>query len=559
MAKKNKKEEFVFLPLGGVGEIGMNLYLYGYGPAWQREWLMVDLGITFPGVQEPGVDVIMPDIRFIEEESDNLRGIVLTHAHEDHFGAIIDLWPRLEAPIYATPFTAGLLKAKIIESGMENQIDLNVIPLKSKLSLGPFDIELVTLTHSIPEPNGLYIKTPNCKLFHSGDWKLDPQPIVGEPTDIERLKEIGEEGVDILVCDSTNAISDGTSSSEGDVATNLVDVIASATSRIAVTTFASNLARLLSIYHAARKADRHVVLVGRAMRRVIQVGRETGYVPEGLEFLDEDDYGFLPPNKVLALCTGSQGESRAAMARIAQNSHPKISLSAGDLAIYSSRAIPGNEKEISEIHNKFAERGVDVLTDKEVAIHVSGHPRQGELTQLYSWLKPKNLIPMHGEARHLLAQSELAEQSGIEPIYNVRNGHVVRLAPGPIEIIDEAPIGRLYRDGRLVLDTADVSVRDRRRLSFAGTVTVSLVLNKKGEFLSDPAITMVGIPEENAIGELMEDLIYDEVVGVVESIPKARKKDTGLVAEAVRRGVRALTNNIWGKKPLCQVIVHRLS
>lgn len=560
MAKKEKKNksELVFLPLGGVGEIGMNLYLYGVGEPWKRDWIMLDLGITFPHEHEPGVDVIMPDIRFIEEERDRLKGIVLTHAHEDHFGAVIDLWPDLQVPVYATPFTAGLLKAKLVEQGMENEIPVNVVPLKGKLSLGPFDLELVTMTHSIPEPNGVIIKTEFGTVFHTGDWKLDPTPLIGEATDVERLKTLGNEGVDVLVCDSTNALRDGTSMSEDDVARGLEEVIGNAKARVAVTTFASNLARLYSIHQAAHKAGRHVVVVGRAMRRIIQVARETGYLPDEAEFLGEDEYGYLPPDKVLALCTGSQGESRAAIARIASGSHPKITLNRGDLVVFSARAIPGNEKSISEIQNKFADKGVDVITDAEADVHVSGHPRRGELKELYSWLKPAAAIPMHGEPRHLLAHCELAEELGVTPVQNVRNGHIVRLMPGPPEIIDEAPVGRIFRDGRLLLDYDD-PIRDRRRLSFAGIVCVSIVLGKNGDLLSDPAIAMIGVPEEDAREKLIEDRIFDEVTGVIDSIPRARKKDMDLVAEAVRRAVRSLVNNIWGKKPACQVLVHRVS
>ncbi|MFQ5625551.1 MAG: ribonuclease J, partial [Methyloligellaceae bacterium] len=387
----------------------MNLYLYGFGPSAERSWLMVDMGVTFAGPAEPGIDVILPDIRFIEEECDNLAGIILTHAHEDHFGAVMSLWPKLRAPLYATPFATALLRAKLIEQGMEGDIPIEEIPTRSKLDIGPFHVELVDMAHSIPESNGLLIQTGAGSAFHTSDWKLDPTPVAGAATDERRLRKIGKEGVDALICDSTNAMRDGLSPSEADVAKTLGDIISSAPQRVAVTAFASNVARLRSAMDAAVAADRHIVIVGRAMKRVVQVAEETGYLPSGYDLLTEDDYGHLPREKVMALCTGSQGEGRAALARIAAGNHPRVSLTRGDLVLFSSRTIPGNEKAVGRVQNNLVDMGVKVITDRDAMIHVSGHPRRGELKKLYSWLKPETMVPMHGEARHLEAQADLAE------------------------------------------------------------------------------------------------------------------------------------------------------
>ncbi len=553
--EKKNGSELVFLPLGGVGEIGMNLYLYGYGASSSRRWLMVDLGITFPGDREPGVDVILPDTRFIEEERGSLSGILLTHAHEDHFGAVIDLWPRIEVPLYATPFTATLLKAKMRESGVEGQIPINEVALGSRFTIGPFDLELVDMAHSIPEPNGVVIKTDLGVVFHTGDWKLDRDPRVGPPVDEVKIRALGEQGLDALVCDSTNALSDGISPSEADVAETLAKEIASAPHRVAVTTFASNVARIQAVCEAAKAADRHIVVVGRAMNRVIQAAQDTGYLSNDLEILNDDDFGHLPRDKVVALCTGSQGESRAALARIALDEHPKVAFAKGDLVIFSSRTIPGNEKSVTRVQNGLAELGVDIITDKDALVHVSGHPRRGELEQIYKWTKPNAAVPMHGEARHLKAHAELARSLGVKHVVEARNGTVCRLLPGPAEIIDDAPTGRLFRDGRLIIPAEDQSIRIRRKLGYVGLISISIVLNNKGDVVTEPLISLSGVPEKDEDGMPMEESIHDAVMGVLESIPRPRRKDHALVGEAVRKGARAAVAEVWGKKPICSVLV----
>jgi len=549
------KKQLVFLPLGGIGEIGMNLYLYGYGPERDRKWLMVDLGVTFAGPSEPGIDLIFPDTRFIEEEYKNLEAIVLTHAHEDHYGAVMALWPKLKAPLYATPFTAALLRAKLIEEGMEGTVPIQEIPANGSFEAGPFNVELVSMAHSIPETHGLFIHTKAGKIFHTSDWKLDPKPIAGAQTDIRRLQEIGDEGLDVLVCDSTNAMRDGTSPSEADVAESLQKIIADAPQRVGVTTFASNVARLRSIMDAATRADRHIVIVGRAMKRVIQVALETGHLPHGYDLLSEDDFGYIPRDKVLALCTGSQGEGRAALARIANGNHPRVNFTSGDMVLFSSRTIPGNEKAVGRIQNELVERGVDIMTDTDALIHVSGHPRRGELEQLYSWVRPRVAIPMHGEARHLSAQAELARKLGIETVISPRNGELAQLAPGPVKIIDETPSGRIHLDGKIMVPAGDGPVEERKRLAFAGAVAISVILSSKGDIVAGPQLTATGIPALTDNGTSLQDVMISAASGALESIPRARRKDSALVAEAVRRAVRSEANTYWGKKPPCSVMV----
>jgi len=558
MSRKSdgKGADFVFLPLGGVGEIGMNLYLYGYGRGGARDWLIVDMGVTFGGEFEPGIDVILPDIRFLEEERHNIAGLLLTHAHEDHYGAIPDLWPLLgRVPIYATPFTAEMLRSKFGEMNVNvEDLPLDVVPMGGRRSIGPFDVELIAMSHSIPEPNAVAITTPLGTVLHTGDWKLDEQPLTSAPTDEARLRKIGRDGVAALICDSTNAIRDGISPSEAEVAVNLTQLIAKAPNCVAVTTFASNVARLGSVAKAAQAAGRELVIAGRAMYRVIEAAQATGYLDPDLYFHQETAFAQLPPNKVVALCTGSQGESRAALARIASGEHPSISLKAGDWVIFSSRTIPGNEKAVARVQNALSDNAVEILTDQDALVHVSGHPRRGELKQLYDWVKPDVAVPMHGEGRHLEAHAELAEDLGIKQVIRARNGTMVRLLPQPAEIIDDVPVGRLYRDGSILTSADEGQVRERRKLSFAGIISVSLILTTKGELVADPEVALNGLPEEDNQGIPLWEIARDAAIGTVESIPRPRRKDPALVTEAVRRGVRAAINQAWGKKPVCTVL-----
>ena len=543
------------MALGGLGEIGMNVYLYGLGPPDDRKWLMVDLGITFPHDAEPGVDVVLPDLTFIENDRAALAGLVLTHAHEDHLGAVLDLWPRLKCPIYATPFTAGMLNAKVAENGGRIKLPMSIVKLGSRFAVGPFDLELVTLAHSIPEPSGLAIRTPHGLVFHTGDWKLDATPLIGDPSNDARLEALGREGVLATICDSTNAMRAGRSPSEVEVAESIARIIKGARRRVAVTTFASNVARIRAVSDAAKAAGRRLVVSGRAMHRVIQVARDTGYLPEGFAALDQEHFSYLEPNEVVLLCTGSQGEARAAISRIAEDEHPEISLGRGDLVIFSARPIPGNEKAISRVQNNLSRLGCDIITDADQLVHVTGHPRRDELKQIYGWLKPQISIPMHGEARHLAEHAKLARECGVPQTQVLTDGQMLRLAPAPAMIVDEVPVGRLFRDGKLIVPEDGGPVRQRRKLSFVGLVAVAIALDKRGDIAADPEVELDGIPLETQDGRPMEDVVLSAVDGTLESIPVGRRKDEERVREAIRRAVRAAVDQAWGKKPIVKVLV----
>jgi ribonuclease J len=490
------------------------------------------------------------------EERRNILGIVLTHAHEDHFGALLDLWPRLRVPVYATRFTIAFLKEKLSEYAWGPDVPLVEVPVGGRLSIGPFDIELCSMSHSIPETNAVAIRAAGGMVLHSADWKLDPAPGAGPATDGGKLRRLGDEGIDVLVCDSTNVLGEGVSESEADVAASLRKLILDARGRVAITSFSSSVARLLAVAHAAEAAGRSLVLVGRSMLRMVDLARETGLWPENLKTLGEDDFSHLPPEHVVALLTGSQGEPRAALARIADNQHPRVKLGRGDQVIFSARTIPGNENAVIRIQNKLADMGVEVLTEwPEGPIHASGHPRRGELAKLYEWVRPRTVIPMHGEPRHLAAHVAFARAHGLGAVDGVRNGAVVRLLPGPAEIIDEAPVGRVYRDGHLLISDADDSIRQRRKLSFVGSVVVSLVVRGNGELAASPKAAFAGVPEFDSDGESFADIAEKAAIGAIESIPRPRRKDTDLVSEAVRKSVRAAVGNAWGKRPICTVLL----
>jgi len=548
--------ELVFAALGGVGEIGMNLSIYGFGDGRRRQWLIVDCGVSFASEEHlPGIDLILPDIRFLLEERKSILGLVLTHGHEDHLGALMYLWPRLNVPLYATPFTAALFEAKRVSEPGAPQIPVKIVPLGGDLSLGPFAVDFINVAHSIPESNALAIRTPAGIVLHTGDWKIDPTPIIGAPTDQKRLTALGDEGVLALIGDSTNAVRDGRSPSESEVAQTLAELIRTAPGRVAVTTFASHVGRLRAVADAARAVEREVVVVGRAMERVVQVARETGYLDGVQEFCSVESYGFLPPDKVLALCTGSQGEPRAALARIAEDEHPEVTLARGDRVIFSSRAIPGNEKAVAQVINGLVAQGVEVITDRTHLVHVSGHPRRDELRDMIGWVRPQILIPAHGEALHLAEHAELARRAGVPKVLVCRNGDLVRLAPNGPDIIDEVPSGRLYKDGSLLVNAEARTVAARRRLSFAGMVSVALALSEKGALLADPEIELIGLPDTDAAGASMTEIARDAVEEAFETLPKPRRRDPDAVAEAVRRAVRGAIAQRWNKKPICHVHV----
>ncbi len=556
MAANNDKTELVFLPLGGIGEIGMNLYLYGLGPEDDRQWLMVDLGVTFPKERDPGIEIITPDTSFIEAERANLAGIILSHAHEDHYGAVVELWPRLRAPIFATRFAATLLRGKLAQVAWGREVEVIEVGQGTRRHIGPFDVEFIDMAHSMPETNALAIRAGGGLVLHTSDWKIDAEPGIGRQTDIPRLRQLGVEGVDVLICDSTNAVVDGLTISEGEVARTFKKLVARAPARVAFTTFASNVARLVAIAQAAHEADRELVVVGRAMNRIIDAARETGYWPQHLRVLPEDQFGYLPPEKVVALCTGSQGESRAALARIAMDEHPNVALSRGDWVVYSSRTIPGNEDAVGDVQNRLAQEGIEVITESEDGpIHSSGHARRGELIQMYEWTKPGTVVPMHGEDRHLFAQVKLVRAAGHKPLMGVRNGTIARLLPGPAEIIDEAPAGRLLRDGDLLIREDDSPLHMRRKLGFAGAVTVSLVMDRHGDMAAEPQAVLLGVPDVDAEGKPFRDIVDEAIFGAFDSIPRPRRRDKKLVGEAVRRSVRGAVKAGWGKKTLCTILV----
>jgi ribonuclease J len=549
--------ELVFLPLGGIGEIGLNVYLYGLGPAEDRQWLMIDCGITFPNDAEPGVDVVLPDLRFIEEERKSLAGILITHAHEDHIGAVAEMWPRLRAPVYVTKFAAHLLKQKLQEYSHGSEVPIVEMAQNSRFKIGPFDVDLVTVAHSIPECNAIYLRTPAGNVIHTGDWKFDDTPAYGDPSDEAKFARCGEEGVRALICDSTNALLEGISHTEQEVADNLKAMIGRMKGRIAITTFASNVNRLIAIAEAARAANRELILIGRAMHRVVEAARDTGLWPEHLTHLDQDAFASLPRDRVVALVTGSQGEPQAALARIAKGEHPFVKFDQGDSIIFSSRTIPGNEAPVIRIQNQLADRGIAIITENpDGAIHASGHPRKGELTRLYRLTRPAYLVPMHGEARHLESHAAHAEAHGIMAVRRVRDGRILHLGPHDPHIVDEdVPIGRLYRDGNLVLEAGDPAVIQRKRLSWNGHVAASIVINRHGEIAAEPEVDVTGLPLRDANGANLAERALSAVYNAVESIPRAKRKDRDLVRDAVTRSIRAEMKLVWGKKPLCSVLV----
>lgn len=554
---RTSNNQLVFLPLGGVGEIGMNLAMYGYGPEHNREWIVVDMGVSFAGPEHPGADLILPDIRFLEAEKHNVRAIIITHAHEDHYGALLDLWPRIQVPVYATPFTAGLLEAKRQGEYNAPQIPVTIYKAGETFEAGPFKIEALAVTHSIPEPVSLAITTDLGTVIHTGDWKIDPEPTLGPLIDEARFRALGDAGVLALICDSTNALREGESPSEREVSNNLRKLIEKARGRVAITTFSSNVGRIRSIAEAARDAGRQVLIVGRSMKRAISVAAELGYM-EGLpEFLSEEDYGYIPRENVVMILTGSQGETRAALAKLSRDEMRSLALTAGDTVIYSSRAIPGNEKAIIETKNRLIEQGIKIITDEDDLVHVSGHPRRNELRQMYSWVRPQILVPVHGEAAHLVGQASLGAMEGIGQIAQVRDGGILKLAPGEAKVIDEAPVGRIYKDGKLIGDEDEVGITERRKLAYVGHVAVSVLLDSNLKIEGEPDVVAFGLPEEDGQGDLIEDILYDAAMSAIESIPRQRRKDLGLVQESVRRAVRASANEVWGKKPVVTVFVNR--
>jgi ribonuclease J len=544
--------ELLFLPLGGAGEIGMNLNLYGHA----GKWLMVDLGITFGDERTPGVEVIMPDPAFIAERRDDLAGLVLTHAHEDHLGAVQYLWPQLRCPVYATPFTAAVLNRKLRESGLAGEVPVEVVPMSGSFSVGPFEIELVTLTHSIPEPNAVVVRTRLGAVLHTGDWKFDPEPLVGPASDEAALRRLGEAGVLAMIGDSTNALVEGQSGSEAEVRKGLHSLIGQFDTRIAVACFASNVARLETIAKVAMAHDRQVALVGRSMWRIVEAAKETGYLADLPEFVTEHDVGYLPREKTLMICTGSQGEPRSALARIARRDHPSVALEPGDVAIFSSRRIPGNEKAIGELQNDLTRLGVKVVTDSDHFIHVSGHPARDELTAMYHMVRPRIAVPVHGEARHLAAHARLAEACQVGQTVVADNGMVVRLAPGPAEVVGEVQSGRLGLDGNNLIRLDAGRLKVRHRMVFNGAAVATLVLDGQGRFAAAPQVSVQGVFEVEDTAA--QEAVVAAVRQAVEGLPASLRRDDETVKETARLAIRRALHASHGKKPVTQVHLVRI-
>ena len=545
--------EFVFVPLGGAGEIGMNLNLYGF----EGQWLMVDLGITFADETLPGIDIVVPDPVFIEDQRDRLAGLVLTHAHEDHLGAVAHLWERLECPVYATPFAAAMLRGKLSEAGLLDRVPLHVVAYGETITLGPFEVSYIGVTHSIPEGSSLTIKTAAGTVLHTGDWKIDPEPLVGQKTDEAALRGAGDDGVLALVCDSTNVFNPGTSGSEAAVRESLMELAADRPGRIVVTTFASNVARIATIAAVAAATGRALAVIGRSLHRTIAAAQSCGYLAELPPILDGDEAGYLPRDKVLLICTGTQGEPRAALSRIAEGEHAQVSLDPGDVVIFSSKIIPGNERPIGRICNLFARDGIEVITERDHFVHVSGHPAREELAQYYTWARPQIAIPVHGEARHLAEHARFAREQGVPQALVVENGDVVRLAPGPAAIVDHVPTGRLAVDGPLLISVEDDSIRERRRLMHHGQVTAAVVLDTSNKVVGRVAVNAHGLAgrASDTIGAELER----EIAAALDDLTRQGRSGDSMIEHAVRRAVNRIVRATSGKRPLIDVNIVRLA
>jgi ribonuclease J len=545
------EDELIFLPLGGSGEIGMNMNLYGIG----GKWLLVDLGITFADGEHPGIDIITPDPTYLEERRDDLLGLVITHAHEDHLGAVAHLWPRLRCPVWATPFAAALLRNKLEEAGLLGQVPLHVLEPGERLDIGPFDIDFIGLTHSTLEMNALAIRTSAGLVLHTGDWKWDPDPLVGPTSDQEALRRLGDEGVMALIGDSTNALNEGTSGSELDVRNKLMEICANRTGRIAVATFASNVARIDTVARVAAAHDRHLVLVGRSLWRIVAAAQECGYLNDLPPFLKDVEGAYLPPDKVMFLCTGCQGEQRAAMGRIAFGDHRHVTFEKGDLVIFSSRVIPGNEMSISRVHNRLLWNGVEVIGEKEKGVHVSGHPCRDELAEMFRLVRPQIAVPVHGEYKH----AELALSLQVPEAVVIENGQALRLSPGRADVVAEVQSGRCFVDGDVIVPANDDGVRTRRKLMFSGSAAVILVADAKGELLADPELVLQGLASDpNDARPSLEDEGADAVEAALDELPKSARKDDGRMVEAARIALRRLIRERLGKKAVVEARIIRI-
>ena len=551
----NDYKQLLYLPLGGSGEIGMNLNLYSY----DNQWVMLDCGISFADDYLPGIDLIMPDVEFVDGIKDDLLGLVLTHAHEDHIGAVVHLWPRFQCPIFATPFTAKILKSKFTEAGLLGEVTINEIPLGGRFKLGDFDLEYVTLTHSIPEPNAVNIKTPLGTIFHTGDWKIDPDPLVGEATNCKRLKEIGDEGVLAIVCDSTNVFNKKPSGSELEVRENLIELVKEKKGAVLCTTFSSNVARVATLGAVAKETDRHLCLVGRSMQRNVAAAKECGYLKDLPPIMHEEDAAHIPRHKILYVMTGCQGEARAALMRVVLDNHRHIHITKKDTVVFSSKVIPGNERSIYRAYNFIAEKGAEIISEKDAKVHVSGHPGQDELKQMYEWIRPEIVVPTHGENVHLLKQAQFAESLGYKKTIVPKNGFVIKLAPGPASVINEVHHGRLALDGSMLVENDDIGIVERRRIMYNGALIIHLALNDDGSLLAPVEITALGIPNDADKGLI--NFIDDKIHEALDIASRKHLQDDDVLKEIVRATARKASKRYSGKEtgPVTKVTLSRIN
>ena len=551
------KEELIFCPLGGSGEIGMNMNLFAYGSETNQKWIIVDMGVTFADDSIPGVDLIYPDPGFIIDKKDDLLGIVLTHAHEDHIGAISHIWPDLKCNIYATPFTAVLIKEKFKEKKIDITKNLKIVELNGSIKLGSFNIEFVTLTHSILEPNGLSIKTPVGTILHTGDWKVDPNPLIGEKVNEKKLKEIGNEKVLAMICDSTNVFNLGRAGSESDVRDSLLKIMSLKSKRIVVTSFASNVARMESIFYCAEKINREISLVGRSMNRIFKAARQCGYLKNIKDPIDPREAKKFPREKIVYLCTGSQGEPMGAMKRIIKGIHPDVFLEKNDVIIFSSKIIPGNEKKLYSLHNDIIKQDIELVTEETDFVHVSGHPNREDLKDMYNWVKPNSIIPVHGEHRHMNEHIKFAKEMQIPHALRVENGDIIRIFPGDSpSIIDKAPSGRMYLDGSVGVGEDSQSIKERRKLSQNGYLEITLILNNSGK-LNKPIISYRGIPE-NLLDEKIIFKVEDEIFNTCKMFSMKNKNQEKNLIESLKQNCRRIIRDKTGKKPFTNINIARL-
>jgi ribonuclease J len=551
------KEELLFCPLGGSGEIGMNMNLYAYGKEDNQKWIIVDLGVTFADDSIPGIDLIMPDPGFIIDKKDDLLGIVLTHAHEDHIGAVAHIWPELKCKLYATPFTAALITEKFKEKKIDISSYLKIVPLNSRIKLGNFEIDFVTLTHSILEPNGLSIKTPLGTILHTGDWKIDPNPLIGNKIDEEKLKKIGDEGVSAMICDSTNIFSPGRAGSESDVRDSLLRIIETKNKRILVTSFASNVARMESIFYCAKKTGRSICLVGRSMHRIFKAAKKCGYLKGLIDPLEPREAKKVAKNKILYLATGSQGEPMGAMNRIVNGSHPDVFLEEEDCVIFSSKIIPGNEKKLYNLQNQIVRNNIEIISEENAFVHVSGHPNRDDLKDMYKWVKPKSVIPVHGEHRHMQEHVNFAKEMQVPKTLLIENGDIIKLLPGNApKVVDKAPSGRVYLDGNINVETDSQSVKDRKNLSINGYLEITLLVSNNGK-IKKPIISFRGIPEKENSEHFIFDM-EDEIFNICRTFSLDNKNQQKNLIETIKQNCRRIVREKTGKKPYTNINIARI-